>query len=464
MKKRIIPVAATLLVLLVFMGMTAGGTRALANTQINYNGALHFLTGTPVTDAVYEGITVELDLDKLAEQNDDLLMAYLEGNIKDVCGTTDVGDSRFTYSFTEAGSGKYRWTVPDGTAGGGNSAFFTVKLENGDFYLSNKHYVLLALPDGDAGSRTIDLKDGAVSLHSFIEVADGRRVADQSSFITTMDAAAGKGMFSALNFKTSSENPNFKTARVDLDRNGSSDIRIDWQQSNETGNIILLSTCSVEGDYTISLSGEDQMKLNLQCLTFHNKLTLRLPPIRNFQDASVTLQTTKYTYNGSERKPKVSVVYNGSELKKGTDYTVSYKNNKNAGTASAVVTGKGLYSGTVTKTFEINKAPNPLKIKGRTASVRYSKLKNESQTLGVTKVISFTEKGKGKMKYTLSSAGKGGESFKKYFRIDSSTGKVTVKKGLEKGTYQVKVKVKAAGNSNYKASAEKTVTFKVTVE
>ena len=40
-------------------------------------------------------------------------------------------------------------------------------------------------------------------------------------------------------------------------------------------------------------------------------------------------------------------------------------------------------------------------------------------------------------------------------------GKVTVKKGLKKGTY--KVKVKAAGNKNYKA-ATKTVTFKIKVK
>jgi hypothetical protein len=41
---------------------------------------------------------------------------------------------------------------------------------------------------------------------------------------------------------------------------------------------------------------------------------------------------------------------------------------------------------------------------------------------------------------------------------------VTVKKGLKKGTYKVRVKVRAAGNSNYKASAWKTVTFRIKVK
>ena len=40
-------------------------------------------------------------------------------------------------------------------------------------------------------------------------------------------------------------------------------------------------------------------------------------------------------------------------LKEGTDFTVTYSNNKKAGTAKVKVTGKGNYTGSVTKTFEI---------------------------------------------------------------------------------------------------------------
>ena len=71
---------------------------------------------------------------------------------------------------------------------------------------------------------------------------------------------------------------------------------------------------------------------------------------------------------------------------------------------------------------------------------------------------------KDKKSYTLVSAKRGSKTFKKYFKVNKTTGKVTVKKGLKKGTYKVKVKVKALGNSNYKASAVKTVTFKVKVK
>ena len=56
------------------------------------------------------------------------------------------------------------------------------------------------------------------------------------------------------------------------------------------------------------------------------------------------------------------------------------------------------------------------------------------------------------------------KNFKKYFKISKRYGTVTVKKGLKKGTYKIKVKIKAGGNTNYKQSAVKTVTFKIRVK
>ena len=72
-------------------------------------------------------------------------------------------------------------------------------------------------------------------------------------------------------------------------------------------------------------------------------------------------------------------------------------------------------------------------------------------------MIKFTSKGQGAKTYVKKSGNK-------KITIAKKTGKVTVKKGLKKGTYKVKVKVKAAGNANYKASKVKTVTFKVIVK
>ena len=69
---------------------------------------------------------------------------------------------------------------------------------------------------------------------------------------------------------------------------------------------------------------------------------------------TVKLSTTSYTYSGSSKKPSVTVKdYSGKTLKNGTDYTVSYKNNKSVGTATATVTFKGNYSGTKSLNFTI---------------------------------------------------------------------------------------------------------------
>lgn len=106
---------------------------------------------------------------------------------------------------------------------------------------------------------------------------------------------------------------------------------------------------------------------------------------------------------------------------------------------------------------------NPLSVKGKTVTVKYSKLKKKAQTLKASKLYKFTNKGKGTKTYTLSSAKKAKKSFKKYFTVDKKTGKIKVKKGLKKGTYTVKLKVKAAGSGDYK-SATKTVTIKVKVK
>ena len=59
------------------------------------------------------------------------------------------------------------------------------------------------------------------------------------------------------------------------------------------------------------------------------------------------------TYTGAAIKPFITVRTNGYFLTKETDYTVSYKKNLSVGTATIVVTGKGDFKGTVTKTFRV---------------------------------------------------------------------------------------------------------------
>lgn len=60
-------------------------------------------------------------------------------------------------------------------------------------------------------------------------------------------------------------------------------------------------------------------------------------------------------YNGKLQTQEPTVTLNGKTLIKDRDYTISYKNNRKKGKASMIITGKGIYSGTVTKSFRIKK-------------------------------------------------------------------------------------------------------------
>ncbi|MEE3468061.1 MAG: hypothetical protein VZQ83_06450 [Eubacterium sp.] len=71
--------------------------------------------------------------------------------------------------------------------------------------------------------------------------------------------------------------------------------------------------------------------------------------------ASISSVAKSYKYTGKKIKPVPKVYCNGYKLKKGTDYTVTYKNNKKKGTAKIIVKGKGNYKGSKTKTFKIVK-------------------------------------------------------------------------------------------------------------
>ena len=69
--------------------------------------------------------------------------------------------------------------------------------------------------------------------------------------------------------------------------------------------------------------------------------------------AEVTLSKTSYEYDNKACTPEVSVVYHDTKLTKGIDYTVTYENNDRVGTATAVITGSGIFTGTIRKTFTI---------------------------------------------------------------------------------------------------------------
>ena len=163
-------------------------------------------------------------------------------------------------------------------------------------------------------------------------------------------------------------------------------------------------------------------------------------------DNSISIENTvitgigNKTYTGKEAVQNIIIKYNDTVLSKDTDYTVSYKNNINAGTASVIITGKGNYTGSVTKTFTINKAVN--KITAKNFIKTYS-----------TKAQSF---------WTGVKVADGVRTFKSNSKsvTVSKSGKVTIKaKFIGKAT----ITITAPETKNYKKTTKKiTITVNPT--
>lgn len=169
--------------------------------------------------------------------------------------------------------------------------------------------------------------------------------------------------------------------------------------------------------------------------------------------ATITFKK-KSVYTGKAQKPAPTVKLNGVTLKKGIDYTVSYENNKNAGTATATITGKGNFTGKISKSFKINQAK--LTFKG------FSPTK---------KTISFNSLKSNPYKFTLQTSTNAAKNHaatyqltkkSKYVTVNKS-GKVTVKKGTPKGTYTITLKITCKATENYK-KAVFTKKFVITVK
>lgn len=80
--------------------------------------------------------------------------------------------------------------------------------------------------------------------------------------------------------------------------------------------------------------------------------------LKSISKASVTHDTQK-TYTGKSITQTPTVKLNGTTLKKGTDYRITYSNNKNPGIATMTIIGNGNYCGSLTRTFKIApKAPS----------------------------------------------------------------------------------------------------------
>ncbi|MBQ4058476.1 MAG: type I pullulanase [Lachnospiraceae bacterium] len=86
-----------------------------------------------------------------------------------------------------------------------------------------------------------------------------------------------------------------------------------------------------------------------------------MPRDLNMEGISISDITEEYTYTGNAIEPVITIVDSIVSIKE-EDYTVSYSNHINAGTATVTITGTGNYKGVIKKTFIIRKATFPMNV------------------------------------------------------------------------------------------------------
>ena len=128
--------------------------------------------------------------------------------------------------------------------------------------------------------------------------------------------------------------------------------------------------------------------------------------------ASVVLEKTSYAYDGKPKTPSVTVKLGAKTLSPNTDYTVSYSNNTNVGTAKATVTGKGNYTGSKSVTFTITKD-------GGQPDAKITCKKTVYKVAYGAKPFKINASSKSKMAFISSNP--------KVAAVDKSTGKVIIK-------------------------------------
>ncbi|MCR5287945.1 MAG: hypothetical protein K6D93_08370 [Saccharofermentans sp.] len=190
-----------------------------------------------------------------------------------------------------------------------------------------------------------------------------------------------------------------------------------------------------------------------------------------------TQSTNKYVRNGikwidistSTDLDPDSAVFTYGHLYEVVFYLSAKGDNFFSGNTIAIINGQNAtancYMGylEVCYTFQTSTSLNTLKVTPKTAKVKYKKLKKKKQTVVRTKVMNVSN-AQGNVIYKLTGVKRGkSKKYKKYFKINATTGNVTIKKKLKKGTYKVTCVVTAAGDTTY-LKGTKTVTFKIKVK
>lgn len=213
------------------------------------------------------------------------------------------------------------------------------------------------------------------------------------------------------------------------------------------------------GTYTYTITGKG---------SYSGKVTASFKI--NQAASKISLKAQAKTYNGKAQKYTGKVTKSGSTGKVTYTYYTDAKGTKKV-SAAKVKTARTYYVRATLKAdknhkaatsnlvkFTIKKAANTLTLK--VTKKKAFKAANLKKKKAVVKLITVKKKS-GAVTYKLKSVKK--KTCKKYFAVNAKSGKITVKKGLKKGTYTLTVAVTSKGDTNHNKKTQ-NVTIKIVVK
>ena len=397
--------------------------------------------------------------------------------------TEGVKGTKVTLSYNaDAGWGFQKWEVVSGSAVGFDNNTFTIGTDNVEVKAVFKKAFKVKVKNDGNGTGQADLNEGIegteVNLQAMPkngytfkrwEVISGGVTLNGNKFIIGTEDVTVKAVFDRIPDETPVATVIYPvkivltvegngTCKADYTDDGTGTVKTNITEGYK-GNVVTL-TAEPDKGYDFSewevISGGVNVidnKFTIGTETVKIKAVFKKKTI-DISKATVILAKKSYTYKGKSFKPAVTsmLLQDDSEIKDFKDFTISYKDNKNAGTATVTITAKdgSGYTGKVTAKFKITKAAQKFKtVAPLNKTYKAVALASKSQTFTVKATL---KKGDGKV------------TFKKTNGSNQITitkdGKVTVKKGTKIKTYYIKVKITAAATQNYKS---KTVTKKIKV-
>ena len=290
-----------------------------------------------------------------------------------------------TATVTITGKGNYTGT---------QSANFTINPKNASNLTISD--IAAVTYNGSAQTPTVTVKDGSTTLTSGTHYTVS--YSNNTNAGTATVTVTGKGNYTGTN-----------TANFTISARSASNLTISSITAQTyTGSALTPAVTVKDGqttlvkdiDYTVSYSNNIDVGTATVTITGKGNYTGTKtanftinPLIKNVSTLTIG-DIVAVTYNGLAQTPTVTVTDGNTALTSGTDYTLSYSNNTNAGTATVTITGSGNYTGSRDVTFTINKATLTITANSYTINhgdafpeftVSYSGFKNSETSSVLTK-------------------------------------------------------------------------------